>query len=115
MGEPPEEVRGRGFWWSGDHRPEGVLICKGPGLNSTALAAPPSVCDLVPTMMYAAGLPVPDHLDGRVIQEVFTGDFLAAHPVQVESAGSSTAADQIGLSAEEEQMVEEKLRGLGYL
>jgi hypothetical protein len=50
-----------------------------------------------------------------VIQGVFTGEFLAAHPVQVESAGSSSAADQIGLSAEEEQMVEEKLRGLGYL
>jgi len=115
VGEPPEEVRGRGFWWSGDHRPEGVLICKGQALNSAALAASPSVCDLVPTMMYAAGLPVPDHLDGRVIQEVFTGEFLAAHPVQVEPAGFSSAADQIGLSAEEEQMVEEKLRGLGYL
>jgi predicted AlkP superfamily phosphohydrolase/phosphomutase len=115
VGEPPAEVRGRGFWWSGDHRPEGVLICKGPGLNSTALAASPSVCDLVPTMMYAAGLPVPDHLDGLVIQEVFTGEFLAAHPVQVESAGSCSTTDQIGLSPEEERMVEEKLRGLGYL
>ena len=91
------------------------MICKGPGLNSTSLAALPTVCDLVPTMMFAAGLPVPDHLDGCVIKEVFTREFLAAHPVQVESAGSSTAADQIGLSAEEEQMVEEKLRGLGYL
>jgi predicted AlkP superfamily phosphohydrolase/phosphomutase len=115
VGEPPEEVRSRGFWWSGDHRPEGVLICKGPGLNSTSLAALPTVCDLVPTIMFAAGLPVPDHLDGRVIKEVFTAEFLAAHPVQVESAAFSTAADQIGLSAEEEQLVEEKLRGLGYL
>lgn len=115
VGEPPDEVRDRGFWWSGDHRPEGVLICKGPGLNSTALDGLPTVCDLVPTIMFAAGLPVPDHLDGRVIREVFTREFLAAHPVQVESAGSSTPADQIGLSAEEEQMVEEKLRGLGYL
>ncbi len=115
VGEPPEEVRDRGFWWSGDHRPEGILICKGPGLNSTALAAPPSVCDLVPTMMYAAGLPAPDHLDGRVIQEVFTDEFLATNPVRVESAGPGTAGDQIGLSADEEKLVEEKLRGLGYL
>jgi predicted AlkP superfamily phosphohydrolase/phosphomutase len=115
VGEPPEEVRGRGFWWSGDHRPEGVLICKGTGLNSTPLATSPKVCDLVPTMMFAARLPVPDHLDGRVIEEVFTPAFLAAHPVRVESAGTSTAAGKIELSAEEEQMVEEKLRGLGYL
>jgi predicted AlkP superfamily phosphohydrolase/phosphomutase len=116
LGEPPGEVRNRGFWWSGDHRPEGVMICRGPGLRSTDLVTSPSVCDLVPTMMYAAGLPVPDHLDGRVIQEVFTRDFLVAHPLQIGSAGSGTAAaDQGALSTEEEQMVEEKLRGLGYL
>ena len=115
VGEPPEEVRDRGFWWSGDHRPEGILICKGPGLESTVLTESPTVCDLVPTIMYAAGLPLPDHLDGRVIQRVFTPEFLAAHAVQIESAEPGGANDQIGLTAEEEQMVEEKLRGLGYL
>jgi predicted AlkP superfamily phosphohydrolase/phosphomutase len=116
MGDPPEAVRNRGFWWSGDHRPEGVLICKGPGLGSTRIAASPSVCDLVPTMMYGAGLPVPDCLDGRAIQDAFTSEFIAAHPVRVETVGSgSDAADKIGLSADEEQMVEEKLRGLGYM
>ncbi len=115
VGEPPEEVRDRGFWWSGDHRPDGVMICRGPGLKSTALSTSPSVCDLVPTIMYAAGLPVPDHLDGRVVQGVFTSDFLAAHPVRIGPADSSTGANQSKLNAEEEQMVEEKLRGLGYL
>jgi len=115
LDDPPEEVRDRGFWWSGDHRPEGILICKGAGLRSGTLTALPTVCDLVPTMMYAAGFPVPDDLDGRVIQEVFTGEFLAAHPVQVEPAGSQSTADQVQLSPEEERMVEEKLRGLGYL
>jgi predicted AlkP superfamily phosphohydrolase/phosphomutase len=80
VGEPPEEIRDRGFWWSGDHRPEGILICKGPGLRSNAHAALPTVRDLVPTIMYGAGLPVPDGLDGRVIQEVFSDEFLARHP-----------------------------------
>ena len=115
LGEPPEEVRERGFWWSGDHRPEGILICKGPGLNSTTLAAPATVCDLVPTIMYAAGLAVPDHLDGRVIQGIFSSEVLAARPVQVGAAGSQSAADRVKLSPEEERMVEDKLRGLGYL
>ena len=115
LGGPPEEVRERGFWWSGDHRPEGVLICKGPGLRSTPLATLPTVCDLVPTIMHAEGLPVPNHLDGRVIHDAFTCEFLAARPVQVESAGSQSAADQVQLSPEEERMVEDKLRGLGYM
>lgn len=115
LGEPPDEVRDRGFWWSGDHRPEGILICGGPGVKSTVLEAPPTVCDLVPTMMYAAGLPVPDHLDGSVIEGVFTGAALAAHPVRMEAAGSQSSVDQIKLSPEEERLVEEKLRGLGYM
>jgi len=65
--------------------------------------------------MYGAGLPVPDKLDGRVIQELFTNQFLEAHPIEIGSAGSQNDADQIQLSAEEERLVEEKLRGLGYL
>jgi predicted AlkP superfamily phosphohydrolase/phosphomutase len=115
LGDPPDEVRDRGFWWSGDHRPEGIAICKGPGLRSTILNDSPTVYDLVPTIMYAGGLPVPDGLDGRVIRGIFTDEFLTAHPVQVESAGSPISADETGLSAEEERLVEEKLRGLGYL
>jgi predicted AlkP superfamily phosphohydrolase/phosphomutase len=115
MGEPPEEVRDRGFWWSGDHRPEGILICTGPAIRSTALTTLPTVSDLVPTMMYAAGLPVPDKLDGRVIREFFSDEFVAAHPVEIGAEGSQGSVDQIRLSAEEEQMVEDKLRGLGYL
>ena len=115
FGEPPEEVRERGFWWSGDHRPEGVLLCHGPGIRSNGQAALPSVYDLVPTVMYALGLPVPDKLDGRVLREFFTDEFIAAHPVEIGSPGMPSAADKIRLSAEEEQMVEDKLRGLGYL
>lgn len=115
LGAPPDEVRDRGFWWSGDHRPEGIVICKGPGLRSTALNALPTVSDLVPTIMYAGGLPVPDDLDGSVIRALFTDEFLTAHSVQVDSAGSPATTDQTHLSAEEERLVEEKLRGLGYL
>ena len=115
LGDPPDEVRDRGFWWSGDHRPEGILICKGPGISSTDLDSLPTVCDLVPTIMYAGGLPVPDNLDGRVIREIFTNEFLTAHPVQVYSPGLPSTVDKTGLTAEEERLVEDKLRGLGYL
>ena len=115
LGDPPDEVRDRGFWWSGDHRPEGIMICKGPGIRATVLDALPTVCDLVPAIMYAGGLPVPDDLDGSVIRGLFTDEFLDANPVQVDSAGLPITADKTGLSAEEERLVEEKLRGLGYL
>jgi predicted AlkP superfamily phosphohydrolase/phosphomutase len=115
LGDPPDEVRDRGFWWSGDHRPEGIVICKGQGVRANALAALPALYDLVPTMMYAAGLPVPDKLDGRVFHEFFTDEFVVSHPVEAGSARSLSTPDPMPLSPEEEKMVEEKLRGLGYI
>lgn len=115
LGEPPAEVRDRGFWWSGDHRREGILICRGRGIRANAELGLPSVYDLVPTIMYGAGLPVPEALDGRVIQEAFTGEFRASHPLQTCSTGSTQVGDDLQLSSDEERLIEEKLRGLGYL
>lgn len=113
--EPPDEVKSRGFWWSGDHRPEGILIGKGPGIIAEARVEPPTVYDLVPTMMYAAGLPVPDHLDGHPLQSVLTNEFIAAHSLGLDSPEESSEAGPTPLTDEEEQLIEEKLRGLGYL
>jgi predicted AlkP superfamily phosphohydrolase/phosphomutase len=114
-GEPPEEVRARGFWWSGDHRPEGMLICRGPGIRSGYELNRPSVYDLLPTIMYLAGLPVPSGLDGRVIRDAVAQEYLAENPVRDEPAGAATRTDSISLSESEEGLIEEKLRSLGYM
>src|SRR5205085_4289996 len=77
LGAPPREVKAKGFWWSGDHRPEGILICKGKGIRTQKelnLPDMPKVYDLVPTILHLAGLPVPEGLDGRVIEEICADD-----------------------------------------
>jgi hypothetical protein len=65
--------------------------------------------------MYAAELPVPDKLDGCVVKELFTDEFAAIHPLEFGSEPLLSAEDGSSLSPEEEKMVEEKLRGLGYI
>jgi hypothetical protein len=65
--------------------------------------------------MHMAGLPVPADLDGRVIEELCDDEFRSTHPVRQDSAEGALKADDAGLSESEEQMVEEKLRSLGYL
>ena len=114
-GAPPQEVQDRGFWWSGDHQAEGILIAKGPGIKSNGGRPSPRVYDLVPTLMYGAELPVPHNLDGRVVQGLFTDEFTAAHPLEFGAEAELERKDTTSLSPEEEQMVEEKLRGLGYI
>ncbi|MEN3335876.1 MAG: hypothetical protein V7641_5241 [Blastocatellia bacterium] len=115
FGEPPEEVKARGFWWSGDHRLEGILIARGPGLAPGARFPAPFVHDLLPTVMYAAGLPVPGDLDGQVIRQAFSEAHTAANPLRIAEAMDETTSEGGALSGAEEEMIEEKLRSLGYL
>jgi predicted AlkP superfamily phosphohydrolase/phosphomutase len=115
LGDPPDEVRARGFWWKGDHRPEGVLISKGPGIRRGAKLDRATVYDFVPTLMSGATLPVPDGLDGSAIRELFTEEFLKRNPIKIDSASQNVAAQASSLSEAEERQIEEKLRGLGYL
>ncbi|HEY6333318.1 MAG TPA: alkaline phosphatase family protein [Blastocatellia bacterium] len=113
--EPPAEVQARGFWWRGDHRPHGILVCKGPAIQASHQISPPIVYDLVPTIMYLAGLPVPDNLDGRVILEMCGDEFRRLHPLRFEEAESADGSERAALTDTEEDVVAEKLRGLGYI
>ena len=113
MGEPPREVKARGFWWSGDHRPEGILICKGKSIRHSQKLRAPVVYDLVPTMLHMAGLAVPHGLDGRVLDEMIAEERRST--VRYEAAGDGGTKEAGMLTAEEEKLIEEKLRALGYL
>jgi hypothetical protein len=66
-------------------------------------------------MMHAAGLAVPEGLDGRVIEGILTDESISKRPVRVEPQPQSAKADRSDLTEDEERLVEEKLRGLGYL
>ncbi|HEU4480372.1 MAG TPA: alkaline phosphatase family protein [Actinomycetota bacterium] len=99
----------------GVHHPNGIVVVAGPGVAaSDDLKA--SIKDITPTLLYMAGLKVAEDLDGRVIEEAFRPEHLKDHPVEKTSALSSAERDETSpYSAEEEAMIEESLRGLGYL
>ncbi|MFY9555215.1 MAG: alkaline phosphatase family protein [Blastocatellia bacterium] len=110
--EPPPEVKARGFWWTGDHRPEGILICKGEGIRQTRELKSAIVYDFAPTLLHLAGLPVPEGLDGRVMEEILMEGRL---PVRLTAVKSQAKGEAERLTTEEEKVIEDKLRGLGYL
>jgi len=101
----------------GVHQPDGIVVVAGPGVNRGSTISS-SVMDVMPTLLYQAGLKVPEGLDGRVIEDAFTTDTLVAQPVMT-TAPLTTGADSgdtsSPYSAEEEAVIEESLRGLGYL
>ena len=76
--------------------------------------------DMAPTVLHLMGQKTPAGMDGRVLTDLFTPEFLAAHPVAVEGAAESShaaaeAAPATPYSEEEAAQVEERLKALGYI
>ncbi|MBX3014541.1 MAG: alkaline phosphatase family protein [Caldilineaceae bacterium] len=101
---------------TGRHHPEGVLVAAGPAFQKQGQGLSAQLADLAPTILHLMGQAVPSTMDGQVLQRWFTPAYQAAHPIQ--STGETDAAPtQLGVaySQEEQQVVQQRLRDLGYL
>jgi hypothetical protein len=55
---------------------DGFLLLAGPGVAHKTKPEPASVVDIVPTVLFAADLPIGRDMDGRVLTDAFGDDFL---------------------------------------
>ncbi len=55
----------------GTHQKDGVLYACGPTIKHGQQVAPTAIYDLVPTILRIMHLPLPDELDGQVIDDLF--------------------------------------------
>jgi predicted AlkP superfamily phosphohydrolase/phosphomutase len=126
----PEDMRYNGFglyqfssrsWLepafdrSGGHRMDGVVMLSGPGIRQSQALDGATLSDLAPTILAAMGVPIPDDMDGRVLTEAFEEDFFGKRPIRYTDARASGPVDELELTPEQEEMVKERLRGLGYI
>lgn len=102
--------------WGGTHRLLGIVVGRAAALRSNAEITQARLIDMAPTILHLLGVPVPQDMDGRVLEQAFRPEFLAQHPVQAGAAvGTSTGDRSSGYSEEESAKVEERLQALGYL
>ena len=98
----------------GVHHPDGIVVVAGAGARAGSISG--SVADVMPTLLYQAGLKVPAGLDGDVLTDAFSETYLADRPIETTAPLSSSDKDETSpYSDEEEALIEESLRGLGYL
>lgn len=96
--------------WGDDpgQAPYARLIARGPELVN-GFSGQAALIDLVPSIMYLLGLSIPRRIDGEVFAPMFSQSYLLQMPIErVEDT------DEL-LSDEEEDIIIERLRNLGYM
>lgn len=98
--------------YTANHALDGIFCAWGPGIRRGNYAHGATILDVGPTILAAAGVPIPDQMDGSVL-DIFADrpDVLHARADAADTPPHSTYV----YDAEEEQMIERRLRDLGYL
>ncbi len=94
----------------GGHTPDGIFVLAGPTVRPGVDLGPLRIVDVVPTLLAALNLPIPEPVDGRAVREAFALPVEERRvPVEAEERGSG------GEEEGEDQEVLDRLRALGYL
>ena len=103
------------FGISGCHRMHGVLITTGgavePGLRATGAR----IVDVTPTLLYLTGQPLPGDMDGQVLTEMISAEYLDATPIKLTSELGAEKAGEVEFLPEENEEIIERLKSLGYM
>jgi len=101
----------------GFHEREGIFGMSGPGIEASLSPEQASIQDIMPTLLYALGLPVPDDLDGHTLLEIFTPAWRDEHPLRFQHTADQEMSSETdhAYSVAEEASIAERLKGLGYL
>jgi predicted AlkP superfamily phosphohydrolase/phosphomutase len=102
---------------TGTHRLEGIFIAKGP-LFRPRYEVNANIIDLAPTILHVLGEVVPDHMDGRVLHEIFEEGLLQPLIMGNETTEGKIpieVKESVPLNEDEETSIRERLKSLGYL
>ena len=82
------------FSFSGHHDVRGILIARGPMFRRGRLEGRQGLLDLAPTLMHLCGDIVPGYMEGEVMTQLLTGEFLEQHPVRKDASEAQETGDE---------------------
>ncbi len=110
---------------SGDHHLHGIFLIRGPDLRAGVEIDGAGIIDLAPTILHGMGLPVPDDMDGCVLEAIFLPESQAGGKVRIEKTatqedqgekGEKTDSDENeAYGSDEEAEIRKRLKSLGYV
>jgi len=96
----------------GSHRHNGMMVVQGQGLVPDVENFHPNLIDIAPTVLHILGLPVPTDMEGRVLEEIFSDP---VPPRYEEVDNRRTLQTSTQYTAEEADLIEQRLKNLGYV
>jgi hypothetical protein len=102
---------------SGAHHIDGIVIVHGDKINPGAVIEGRNLLDATPTLLTVAGLPVAKDMDGQVMVEAISEEYLRTRPITyIDSYESDQwTAEETEMTEEEREKVMGRLEALGYL
>jgi predicted AlkP superfamily phosphohydrolase/phosphomutase len=101
--------------WLGNHRLNGVFLAKGEGIERGKRIEKAKIIDVAPTILYLMEEKIPRSMDGKVLDQIFHQEFLAAHQKHFYDVTPEDILKDASFSQEDEEDVVKRLKGLGYL
>jgi predicted AlkP superfamily phosphohydrolase/phosphomutase len=121
----PNEVHNLEFFTgkSGTHRDYGIFLAHGAAIRPGFTIDGAKIIDLAPTILALTGVPVPNDMDGRVLEEIFVDGYAREAAARQEAPALVSApsespdyAEANGhYSSEDEEKIAERLKSLGYM
>ncbi len=103
--------------WSGNHRPEGILFMKGKPIKKNYKLSCANITDIAPTVLAIMSAEIPSDMDGKVLNETLTPEFLEKAETKYRDASTSDDSVQpvSAYSEDEEELIKQRLQDLGYM
>jgi len=99
----------------GSHRTNGILLLVGNSVSKNSTLISPRIFDIAPTILFTLGVPIPKSMEGRVLTEAFTSEFLKKNkPIIKDMKDDPSKLSDYDFSSEEQMEIQKSLSGLGY-
>jgi arylsulfatase A-like enzyme len=93
----------------------GIFLAKGNGIEKGKGIDGAKIIDIAPTVLYLMGEKIPLSMDGKVLDDAFSSEFLNTNPKVFYEVPLERESQATAFSLEEEEDIVQRLKGLGYL
>jgi hypothetical protein len=100
----------------GGHTLDGILLATGPDVRRAEVQGA-SLVDIMPSVLHLLGLEIPPDVDGQVLTQMLTPEYMLEHPVRMGEMPARRESVEVegAYTSEQEEEIRKQLRQLGYL